>query len=131
MTEEWYAPKSVHEQEDVTVLWNPVVHTDREITTNKSDIIIKKKKKKMHAVRCGNIYRHVVQKEATNKLKYMSLFMEIQRMWNLKCKTIPVIIGASGIVTTVSRNIFKAIEGKRSIDSLQKTAVLGTPHIIR
>jgi len=36
----------VYEQEDVTVLWNQVVHTDREVTTNRLDIIIKNKKEK-------------------------------------------------------------------------------------
>jgi hypothetical protein len=43
--------------------------------------------------------RNVVQKEEGNKLKYMILGMEIQRMWNLKCTIIPVIIGDTGIVT--------------------------------
>jgi len=31
----------VYEEEDVTVLWNPAVHTDREVTANRSDVIIK------------------------------------------------------------------------------------------
>jgi len=29
------------------MLWNQVVHTDREVTANRPDIIIKKRKKKM------------------------------------------------------------------------------------
>jgi hypothetical protein len=33
------------------------------------------------------------------KLKYKSLRIEIQRMWNLKCTIVPVIIGATGTVT--------------------------------
>ena len=43
--------------------------------------------------------RNAVQKEAEKKLKYESLCVEIQRMWNLKCTFIPVIIEATGIVT--------------------------------
>jgi hypothetical protein len=43
----------------------------------------------------------------------------------------PVIIGATGIVTKVLKKDYEATPGKHSIDSLQKTAVLGTSHIIR
>jgi hypothetical protein len=43
--------------------------------------------------------RNFVQKEAEKKLKYSSLGAEIQRMWNLKCTVIPVIVGTTGIVT--------------------------------
>ena len=76
--------------------------------------------------------RNVVQKEAEKKLKYKSLlFIEIQRMWNLKCTIIAVIIGATGIVTRSLRKHLETIPGKHSIDSLQKTAILGTSHIIR
>ena len=74
--------------------------------------------------------RNDVQKEAEKKLKYRSLCIEIQRMWNLKCTIVPVIIGATGIVTRSVRKNLETV-GKHSIDSLQKTAVLGTSHIIR
>jgi hypothetical protein len=40
------------------------------------------------------------------KIKYKSLCTEIQRMWNLKCTIIPVIIGATGIVTRSLRKKF-------------------------
>ena len=75
--------------------------------------------------------KNVVQKEAEKKLKYKSLCTEIQRMWNLKCTIIPIIIGATGIVTRSLRKNVEALPGKYSTDSLQKTAVLGTSHITR
>ena len=52
-------------------------------------------------------------------------------MWNPKCTIIPIIIGATGIVTRSLRKNLEAVPGKRLIDSLQKTAILGTSHIIR
>jgi len=55
----------------------------------------------------------------------------MQRKWNLKCTIIPVIIGATGIVTRSLKKNLEAIPGKHSIYSLQKTAVTGTSHIIR
>ena len=56
----------------------------------------------MHTDRCCNTHRQkCVQKEAEKKLKYKSLFIEIQRMWLLKYKIIPLIIRAAGIVTNV------------------------------
>jgi len=52
-------------------------------------------------------------------------------MWNLKYMIIPVIIGATEIVTRSLRKNLEAVPRKHSIDSLQKTAVLGTTQIIR
>jgi len=92
-------PKPVYEEGDVTVLWNQAVHTDREVTTNRPDIIIKNQKERTCTLIDVAIPadRTVVQKEAEKKLNYKSLYIEIQRMWNLECTVIPVIIGATGI----------------------------------
>jgi len=49
----------------------------------------------------------------------------------MKRTIIPVIIGASGIVTRSLRKTLEAVPGKYSTGSLQKTAILGTSHIIR
>jgi len=75
--------------------------------------------------------RNVVQMEVVKTLKYKSLCIEMQRMWNLKCKIVPVIIGVTGIATEGSRKNVEAVPGKRSVDAPQKTAIFGTSHIIR
>ena len=85
----------------------------------------------MHTDRCGNTRRQKCAKEAEKKLKYKSLCIQAHQMWNLKSTIVPVINGATEIVTRSLRKNMEAVPGKQSIDSLQKTAILGTSHIIR
>jgi hypothetical protein len=40
-----------------------------------------------------------MQNESENELKYKCLSIEIQLMWNIECFVIPVITGATEIVT--------------------------------
>ena len=62
-----HMPKPVYEEGDVTVLWNQAVHTGREVTANRPDIIIKKKCTLIDVAISAE--RNVVQKEAEKKLK--------------------------------------------------------------
>jgi hypothetical protein len=59
--------------------------------------------------------RNVVQKETEKKLNFVSLCIEMQRMWNLKCEIISVIVGATGIVTKGIRKNLETIPGKHII----------------
>jgi len=38
-------------------LWNQAVHTDREFTAKRPDVVIKNKRENMHTHRPGNIHR--------------------------------------------------------------------------
>jgi hypothetical protein len=49
----------------------------------------------------------------------------------MKCIITPVITGVTGMVTKGSKKNLEATPGKHSTDSLQKTAVLVTSHILR
>jgi len=50
--------------------------------------------------------RNVIKNETENILKYKDLTTEIQRMWNVKTKVIPVIIVATG---TISKSFRKYV----------------------
>jgi hypothetical protein len=89
----------------MTVLWNQGVQTDREVLANRPDIIVKYKKDRtcllIDVVIVMPSDRNVTEKEAEKKLKYKNLSTGIQRMWNMKCFVIPVIIGPKGTVSKV------------------------------
>ena len=75
--------------------------------------------------------RNVIKKEAAKILKYKDLTIEIQCMWNIKTKVIPVIIGATRTISKSFRKHLSNIPGKHEVKEIQKTAVLGTAHILR
>jgi hypothetical protein len=75
--------------------------------------------------------RNVIKKEAEKILKYKDLITEIQRMWNVKTKVIPVIIGATGTISKSFRKYVSNIPGNHEVKELQKTAILGTAHTLR
>ena len=52
-------------------------------------------------------------------------------MWNVKTKAIPVIIGATGNISKSFRKCVSNIPENHEVKELQKTAILGTAHIIR
>ena len=52
-------------------------------------------------------------------------------MWNVKAKVIPIIIEATGTILKSLRQYMSNIPGKLEIKELQKTAVLGTAHLLR
>ena len=75
--------------------------------------------------------RNVIRKEAEKILKYKDLTIEIQQMWNVKTKVIPVIVGATGTISESFRKYVSNIPGKHEVKALEKTAILDTAHILR
>ena len=86
----------------------------------------------MHTDRCGNTRRQKCCAKGSGKEVEIQEFM-YRDTTNVEPEItiIPVIIGATGIVTRSLRKHLEAVPRKHSIDSLQKTAILRTSHIIR
>jgi len=128
-------PKSVETSQGgkVTILWDQKVQTVRTIPNNKPDIIIRDNEKAacmlIDVAISGD--RNVIKKEVEKILKYKDLTIEIQRMWNVKTKVIPVITGAAGTISKSFRKYVSYIAGKHEVKELQKAAILCTAHILR
>jgi hypothetical protein len=109
------------------------VKTDRTIPNNKPDIIIRDNEKEtcvlIDVATPGD--RNVIKKEAERILKCKDLIIEIQRTWNVKTQVMPVIIGATGTISKCFRQYLSNTSGKHDIKEPQKTAILGTAHILR
>jgi len=77
--------------------------TNRTIPNNKPDIIIHDNEKGTCMLTDIAISgdRNVIKMEAEKILKYKDLTIEIQRMWNVKTKVVPVIIWVTGTISKV------------------------------
>jgi hypothetical protein len=75
--------------------------------------------------------RNVIKREFEKILKYKDLTIEIEHMWNVKTKAIPVIISATGTISKSFRKYVSNIPGNHEVKKLEKTAILGTAHILR
>jgi hypothetical protein len=79
---------------------------------------------------CCNSWRQKCYQEAEKILVCKDIIIEIQRMWNVKAKVIPGLMGATGTISKSFRQYLSNIPGNHEIKELQKTAILGTAHII-
>jgi hypothetical protein len=52
-------------------------------------------------------------------------------MWNVKTRVIPVAIGGTGTISKSFRKYVSTIPGNHAVKKLQKTAILGTAHVLR
>jgi hypothetical protein len=75
--------------------------------------------------------RNFIKKGAEKNRKYEELAREIQRVGIVKTDVIPVKIWVTGTISKSFRQYLNNIPGKHEIKELQKTALLGTAHILR
>ena len=73
----------------------------------------------------------MIKEEAEKILKYKDLVTEIQRMWNVKAKAIPVIIRVIGTISKSFIQYTNNTPGRHEMKELQETSMLGTAHTLR
>ena len=104
ITDNWYqhAPETVMHNKDnnITIMWDMPVNTDRTITANRPDIIVKDSVNSTCKLIDMSVPSdsNIALKKIVKKSKYKDLELEIQRMWDMITIVIPVVVGALGTV---------------------------------
>ena len=73
----------------------------------------------------------IEEKEKDKIEKYQDLGRELQKIWNVKVKIIPLVVGSLGVIPKQFGNRLKQIGIAVGATQVQKTVVLGTARILR
>jgi hypothetical protein len=134
-TDKWYDHRAqpVVENDKVKLLWDFNIQTDKIIEARRPDLILLDKEKKECQIIDIAIPgdTRVVRKEEEKITKYRELGFEIGRLWKVRPKVIPIIIGALGTISTRLISYLAEVGAEVSFEMIQKAAVLGTAQILR
>ena len=118
---------------NLTIMWDMPVNTDRTITANRPDIIVKDSVNSTCKLTDMTVPsdRNIALKEIEKKSKYKDLELEIQRMWHMKTIVIPVVVGALGTVKKGMIENIEKVSKRANVTEIQKICMLGSARIIR
>ena len=130
----WYDhhADSVLENDAAKILWDFNIRTDRVIEARRPDIVVVDKKSLetvLIDIAVPGDFR-VKDKETEKIEKYQDLVIEIERMWKMKTKVVPVVVGALGAQYRLKHWLALLGVDKR-YTIIQQTALLGSAHILR
>ena len=133
---QWYNhhAEKVLENESVKLLWDFHIQTDHKVEHCRPDLILVDKKKKEALIIDVAVPgdTRIKKAEQTKIEKYQDLKRELKKIWHLRdVKVIPVVIGALGAVTSKFKEHLKSVHCPFAVSTLQKTALLGSAHILR
>ena len=75
---------------------------------------------------------HCIEIKKKQKIeKYQDLKREVQKLWNMKVKATPVVIGAFGTIRKTLEKQLEQIESNIAINQMQTTVLLNTATILR
>ena len=131
-----HEPQPVTADTNTTIFYDKIIPTGRYIENNaiKPDIVIWDRKNKTALiidVTVPNDYG-VCRAEREKITKYQHLKYDLKTTWSLqKIDVIPVVVGATGVVTTRLKEYLKSIPGSLNMNEIQLNAVRGTAGILK
>ena len=131
----WYEhePESVLENEDYKILWDFSIQTDHVIEVRRPDLVVVDNKERSCKIVDFVVPRDsgIGKKEKGKIEKYQDLERELQKIWNIKVKIIPLVVGSLGAIPKQFGNRLKQIGITAGTPQVQKTVLLGTTRMLR
>ena len=132
--DKWYEhePESVLENEEYKILWDFSIQTDHVIEARRPDLVVVDKKYRSCEIIDFAVPgdSRIEGKEEDKTEKYQDLGRELQKIWNVKVKIIPLVVGSLGAIPKQFGNRLKQIITAGTAQ-VQKTVLLGTARILR
>ena len=135
-SENWYdhrAP-SVHENDQVKILWDYTIQTDQVVTTRRPDIVSVDKNLDHTWVIDIAVPGdgRVEEKEKEKVFKYQDLARQIQKIWKTSVNVIPIIVvGTLGTYNRIEEYTQMLGVCPSEVRRMQMAALLGSAHILR
>ena len=132
--DKWYEhePESVLENEDYKILCDFSIQTDV-IEARRPDLVVVDNKERSCKIIDFAVPgdSRIEEKEKDKIEKYQELGRELQKIWNVKVKIIPLVVGSLGAIPKQFGNRLKQIGIAVGTAQVQKTVLLGTARILR
>ena len=128
-----HKPESVLENEDYKILWDFSIQTDHVIEALRRDLVVVDKKERSCKIIDFTVSgdSRIEEKEKDKIEKYQDLGRELQKIWNVKVKIIPLVVGSLDAIPKQFGDRLKQIGITPGTAQVQKTVLLGTARILR
>ena len=114
-------------------MWDFSIQTDHVIEARRPDLVVVDKKERSSKIIDFAVPgdSRIEEKEKDKIEKYQELGRELQKIWNVKVKIIPLVVGSLGAIPKQFGNRLKQIGIAVGTAQVQKTVLLGTARILR
>ena len=109
-------------------MWDFSIQTDHVIQARRPDLVVVDKKERSCKIIDFAVPgdSRIEEKEKDKIEKYQNLGRELQKIWNVKVKIIPLVVGSSGAIPKQFGKRLKQIGITAATAQVQKTVLLGT-----
>ena len=133
--DKWYKhePESFFENEDYKILWDFSILADHVIEAPTPYLVVVNKKERSCKIIDFAVPgdTRIEEKEKDKIEKHQDLERELQKIWNVKVKIIPLVVGSLGAIPKKFGKRLKQIGITVRTDQVQETVLFATARILR